>query len=196
LDKGLQFVTNGEAVVSILQYTTPELAKGLTLNVNSIQAGTVNNADAMSDAATVAVNYSVGALSTALDFRSNDDRTRGTVTYDFGVAKAAVGFINSYGAVADSQVDMDIAIPMGAVTLAAQYVKRGDDKGYALGASYALSKRTSINLAYANIDSTSAAAVTAATAYVQDTASTAAKAATTGFNYNGGQTRLRLNHTF
>ena len=174
LDKGLQFVTNGEAVVSILQYTTPALAPGLTLNINSVQTGTSTLTDNISDYTTFAVNYANGPLSTSFDYRSNDTRTRGTVTYDAGVAKAAVGFISGYGTVTNSQLDMDISIPMGAITLAAQYVQRGDDNGYALGASYALSKRTSINLATANIDTTSSS----------------------GSAYNGQQTRLRLNHTF
>jgi hypothetical protein len=174
LSKGLQFVTGGEAVVSILQYTTPQLAPGLTLNINSIQLGTANKTDNIGDATTVAVNYANGPLSAALDYRSFLDRTRGTVTYDFGVAKAAVGFISSYTGMDDSQIDMDIAVPVGAFTIGAQYVKRGDNKGTAVGVSYALSKRTSINLATANIDTTSDA----------------------GAAYDGKQTRLRLNHTF
>ena len=182
LDKGLQFVTGGEAVVSILQYTTPQLAPGLTLNINSIQLGTSTAIDNIGDATTIAVNYAAGPLAVALDHRSFNGRTRGTATYDLGVAKAAVGFISSYDGMNDSQIDMDIAVPMGPVTLAAQYVKRGSDKGTAVGVSYALSKRTSINLATANIDT---AAVF-----------TAGIPAAGGTSYNGTQTRLRLNHTF
>jgi hypothetical protein len=73
---------------------------------------------------------------------------------------------------------------MGALTLAAQYAKRGTDNGYALGASYALSKRTAVNFAYANID----------TASRFDSTGLAVSGGAN--NYNGGQTRLRLNHTF
>jgi len=177
LDKGLQFVTNGEAVVSALAYVSPELAPGFKVGVNSVQAGTDNNQNGMKDALVLEASYAVGPLAAVIDTRNSDNRTRATVTYDLGVAKAAVGYISAYtpstGAL-KAQFDMDVAIPMGAVTLAAQYVKRGSDNGYALGASYALSKRTALNLAYANIDTASSA----------------------GSAYNGGQTRLRLNHTF
>jgi len=122
----------------------------------------------------VRVNYASGALSASLRYAVRDaqiagdeasvkDRIRAAAKYDMG--SVAVGaayerrnfvygnYRNDYG--------VSLGLPMGALTLGGNWVARTTDgsattasngtrTGYGLSASYALSKRTSLNANYYN----------------------------------------------
>jgi len=126
--------------------------------------------------------YMSGSLVANLNFISYDNRTDGQntsykevvrtgATYDFGVVKIGGGFsqltLMSGGTLTDSAISL--AIPVGALTLGANYAQETADgtaamasfglakgaldqtrNGYGLSATYALSKRTSIIANYAN----------------------------------------------
>ncbi|MFZ3220625.1 MAG: porin [Rhodoferax sp.] len=112
--------------------------------------------------------YSQGAVVanlTYLSFNSNvgrlKDQTRVSGSYDFGVAKLGLGAVvtNTNTAPAAGRATdllLGVSVPMGALTLGAEFVQRkiddvafttqgvGTISGSAVQASYALSKRTSL----------------------------------------------------
>jgi hypothetical protein len=87
---------------------------------------------------------------------SDGTKNEAYVTYDLGMAKVGYGYGKNTGAAYAGQNATNIfsvAVPMGALTVGADYVSRskggdltvGNSKGYAMAANYALSKRTKFN---------------------------------------------------
>jgi hypothetical protein len=123
---------------------------------------------------TIAVDYAVGALALSADYTMYDNKTANTVgsfdnrmtvggTYDLGAVKLGAGVQNTkytLGSAMESLVG--VSVPMGALTVGADYVSiktsdtgaDGTATGYALQGIYALSKRTDVRFRYARYDAT------------------------------------------
>ncbi len=98
---------------------------------------------------------------------SNGDRDTVFVggAYDFGVAKLHAGYARTKGENAAGATNLDaddamigVSAPIGAGTILASYIRRSDDltpsndvSQWALGYTYALSKRTNLYTSYAKI---------------------------------------------
>jgi predicted porin len=176
---------DGAGNVDILMYTTPALAAGLTATVMAIDSIGAPGADgleaaaATQDATVFALNYANGPLSLGVDTTSfgqnasastgTDSRLRMSVSYDLGVAKVGAGVQTkkTYAGVKDSQTMVGVSMPVAAWTLGATYAVRNNDvatadaKGWELGANYAFSKRTAVQIATRNLSINGAASATA-----------------------------------
>jgi predicted porin len=139
------------------------------------------------------LQYANGPLAGALAFKTssyNNDypvpaaaiarstNAEGVISYDFGVAKVALGFDTATaGVVASSFNDatswaLGLSVPIGAVTVGADWVQRDNQNAYQVGMKYDLSKRTNVNLSFGRSTVLSNALV------------------------DGSQYRLSLNHAF
>lgn len=154
----------------IVKYTAPAMsgftfsgslteAKGLKTGLDAATKGT--------SAYTIGVDYAAGPLKAKLDMTDwnsaaavgkADDRYRIAAQYDFGVAKVGAGYEDQdlVGGGSNKYTMVGVSAPFGALTVGAAWVKNdtsataGSKTGYTIGASYALSKRTSIDANYAN----------------------------------------------
>jgi len=171
--------------VDIVSYTTPALAAGLTATVMAIDSIGAPAADGLQSTATTqdatvfALNYANGPVSAVIDTTSfgqnaaastaTDSRVRMSVSYDLGVAKLGAGYQTkkTYAGVKDTQTMVGVSMPAGAWTLGATYAVRNNDvntsdaKGWELGANYAFSKRTALQIATRDLSINSAASATA-----------------------------------
>jgi len=176
---------DGAGNVDIVTYTTPQLAPGLTVTLMQVDSVGNPGADGLQAAATtqdatvVAVNYNAGPLSAGIDTSSfgqnasastgTDSRVRMSASYDLGVAKVGVGYQTkkTYAGVKDTQTMVGFSMPAGAWTLGATYAVRNNDvntsdaKGWELGANYAFSKRTAVQIATRDLSINGAASATA-----------------------------------
>jgi predicted porin len=97
------------------------------------------------------------------------NRVRLAASYDLGMAKVGAGYSRlTYGAGTRTDTAATVNVPLGATTLGASWANRnfdnakgntatdGNATGFGLTASYALSKRTSLNLSYARWNKTAA----------------------------------------
>jgi predicted porin len=138
---------------------------------------------------TIAADYAAGALALSADYTMYDNKTANTVgsfdnrmtvggTYDLGAVKLGAGVQNTkytQGSALESLVG--VSVPMGALTLGADYVSikvsdtgaasDGTYTGYALQGLYALSKRTDVRVRYARYDSAALANVDTKNSYTQ-----------------------------
>jgi len=115
------------------------------------------------------LNYSNGPLAGALAFKSSNYNTdypvaaatiarstnaEGVISYDFGVAKVALGFDTGTAGVVSSSFNdatawgLGVAVPVGAVTVGANWVQRDNQNAYEAAIKYDLSKRTNVNLSF------------------------------------------------
>jgi predicted porin len=103
----------------------------------------------------IGLSYTAGPLTAAAAFKSVKSPAATTkssnqefmVSYDLGVAKVAYAYdgkSTTTGTYADAANGFSVTVPVGALTLGANYFKRGDNKVTEVGAAYALSKRTSV----------------------------------------------------
>jgi predicted porin len=176
---------DGAANVDIVTYTTPALAAGLTATVMVIDSIGNPGADGLQAAATTQaatvfdLNYANGPVSAGIDTTSfgqnaaastgTDSRVRMSVSYDLGVVKLGAGYQTkkTYAGVKDTQTMVGVSMPAGAWTLGATYAVRNNDvntsdaKGWELGANYAFSKRTALQIATRDLSINSAASATA-----------------------------------
>ncbi len=171
--------------VDIVSYTTPALMAGLTATVMAIDsigapaADGLQAAAATQDATVFALNYANGPLSLGVDTTSfgqnaaastgTDSRVRMSVSYNLGVATVGAGYQTkkTYAGVKDTQTMVGVSMPAGAWTLGATYAVRNNDvntsdaKGWELGANYAFSKRTAVQIATRDLSINGASSATA-----------------------------------
>ncbi len=142
------------ANADLASYTTPSM-NGFTavvMRLDSVGETAGNSGGSGSLQANVLqLNYAAGPLSAGIDTTnfagsSTASRTRLSASYDLGVA--TVGFGYSKKQATDAQTAMGVKVPMGAVTLGAVYAKNGASKGFGVGADYAFSKLTTLNVSY------------------------------------------------
>ncbi|MFM2036184.1 MAG: hypothetical protein RL459_1449 [Pseudomonadota bacterium] len=173
-------VYSANANIDTLKYTTNEMS-GFKFSVGYVDRGTTTgsglNAGTEGAASaqpswTVGAAYAAGAIAATADYSSwtrqsigaNDTRYRLAASYDLGVAKVGAGYSSATNTadVTTTETAFGVAAPLGALTVGAQYgtSKKSDSskdsKGYTLGASYALSKRTSVGASYFSYDTLTA----------------------------------------
>ena len=180
---------DGATNVDFAGYTTPNMsgfsAKVLIIDsIGAPGAAGLESTAATQDATLVGLNYAAGPLAAALDYTAFglngaasgvDNRTRLSASYDLGVVKLGAGYqTKNYSPTATAsdskQYMLGISAPVGAaLTVGATYAKKtlnnvagSDARGYELGANYALSKRTGVQVAYLNtkVDSDANSATT------------------------------------
>lgn len=116
------------------------------------------------------VKYTGGPLYVGLAYQDegttgglpNPEYIRANATYDFGVAQLLAGYGNKkVGAAKTNDYSLGVNVPVGpAVMVSAGYARSKDNAaagsnkrdGFGLGATYALSKRTSLYAAYTSAD--------------------------------------------
>lgn len=154
------------AGTDIIKYTAPAFS-GLTFSgsltenkgiTTGLETGATNVG---TSAYTVGAAYSAGPLNASIDTTNwnsaaaagkADSRYRLSANYDLGMAKVGAGMESQkmVGGGTNKYTMVGVSAPLGAVTVGAVWVKNdtsataGDKTGYSFGASYALSKRTSI----------------------------------------------------
>ncbi len=155
--------------VDVIQYTAPSFS-GFTPYLQHVETGTTTTQADGNGAPTyrtnvLGVNYAAGPLAVGLAIKNTSGLPSGAVTsnteafatYDLGVAKIGVGYDSKMNAdstnnaistanAAKNATSFGIAVPMGALTIGANYAVRGDAKVTEMAAKYDLSKRTSVRL--------------------------------------------------
>jgi predicted porin len=124
------------AAVDVLQYTLPAFS-GVTPYVQYVEAGDGNGAIG-AKIYVVGANYANGPLAAGVAYKNNSDAAVGTVktnTFASGVAASDA---------AKSATSFGVSVPVGALTVGANYAKRGDAKVTEFAAKYDLSKRTAL----------------------------------------------------
>lgn len=157
---------------NMIEYVTPKLA-GFSADVG-YGFGEVAGDSAKSRNLGAAIGYAQGPLNvklahhqlnnaTATDKTSN---TLLTCSYDFGVAKASLGYaINKGTGSADSNDAIaGVTVPFGASRVLASYIRHNDKTAankdanqWAIGYIYSLSKRTDLYTSYAHISNSNGA---------------------------------------
>lgn len=170
--------------MDVLKYTSPTFAGGFSASVALMDAngaGGLESTATTQDATLVGFGYEAGPLAVAFDYTNfgknsatatnYDNRTRLSASYDLGVVKLGAGYeFNKSLATTDNgekQYLLGVSAPIGsALTVGANYAHNTKDgavtvKGYELGANYALSKRTGVQVAYQNLSESDANGITA-----------------------------------
>jgi predicted porin len=160
----------------IVKYATPSFG-GFKASVSFVEGtgapvlGLGNGMNAgQSRSVTLGGEYASGPIAAKIDTTSwsqsatADSRYRLSGSYDLGVVKLGAGYedLKTVASTHVKQSILGVSAPLGPVTVGAVYVTNktaaGTRKGYSLGASYALSKRTSVIANYAAWEPTVAAA--------------------------------------
>jgi len=150
------FNTRGEFVV--VGYTSPEVAPGLRVSVARAFAGysdTTQKAAINSFGAT----YAQGPLTAAVVVKQRNaaavsaggkkNTTELNATYDLGVARVGAGWSSKRTNTDKAAMTFGVSAPLAdAITVGFNYGKRDKAKYQDIGATYSLSKRTSVMVAY------------------------------------------------
>lgn len=149
------------ANVDVLQYTLPSFS-GFTPFVQYVEAADDGNGASAVKFYVVGTTYTAGPLALGVQVKKNNNAAAGAVsnnteafaTYDLGVAKFGLGFDskNTFASgvttanAAKSATSVGVSVPLGALTVGANYAVRGDAKVTEFAAKYDLSKRTAVRL--------------------------------------------------
>lgn len=172
-------ILGGAVNGDIVKYATPSFGgfKASVSFVEGIGAPVLGLGDGMdtgeSRSVTLGGEYASGPIAAKIDTTSwsqtpaaagPDSRYRLSGSYDLGVVKLGAGYEDrkNNNSTHIKQSILGVSAPFGPVTVGAVHVTNktaaGTRKGYSLGASYALSKRTSVIANYAAWEPTVAAA--------------------------------------
>jgi len=144
-------------------YTAPTFVQGLTVAARISQIADGNNPSVEGfsfgeNRAQIRLAYANGPMSVAYYAKSAEAEFHGS--YDLGVAKVSYG-ADTKVVSGDKRSELGVSAPFGALTLSMGYGKKGTLKGTSVGAKYALSKRTSVDMTYGSftnaVDATGAA---------------------------------------
>jgi predicted porin len=165
-------------------YTSPAF-NGFTAQYLYVEANdgaiSLPTADGVKSAQVYGLSYAAGPLSVTAAIKANSlqgttsvkkNQQELAVSYDLGVAKVGYAFDGKETNTGTNANGVSVTVPMGAVTLGVQSFKRGVLKQTDFGASYAFSKRTSLNVASGKLSGHATEA------------------------NNGTQSRVQLKHTF
>jgi predicted porin len=171
--------------IDTVSYTAPKIS-GFTASVTYVEGndGAIDLPPAAAtakSASILGVNYANGPISVTYAMKAaslnagstlKNNQNELAATYDFGVAKVGLGFDDKTTTVATDKTatGFSITVPVGAISFGAQMFKRGAIQQTDFGASYALSKRTSVSIASGSMKGKA--------------------------TLNGNQSRIQLKHTF
>jgi hypothetical protein len=129
-------------------------------NADTIKAGTsgktvdtqnavLNDVTASSKGTKYSVTYTAGSLmayASTLKYSTagTGSKTHFAATYDLGVAKVGFGTVSKGGSATDNATIYSVNVPMGAASFGLARATSGSEKGTAIGASYAMSKQTTV----------------------------------------------------
>lgn len=164
-------VTLGAGDVDFLKYTSPQIIPGLTLSLSKadqVGAGAVN----AGNTTRVSANYNAGMYGVDVDYTKFKEafqlknRTVIGGFYDFGVAKLSAGFQTTKDTAGSKlkETVLGVSAPVASnISVGLTYAKSKVDggrnaKGYDLGTTYSLSKRTNVNFSYAAVTPATGAA--------------------------------------
>jgi len=100
---------------------------------------------------TSTVQNSDGTANTTTVNQAGASAYNGYVVYDAGVVKVAAGYNkNSYDS--NGTTTVGVNVPLGAFSIGADAISYNNAQGYELGAVYSLSKLTSVQLGYGNVN--------------------------------------------
>ena len=149
-------ILSGVANVDWFQYTSPALAPGLTVNYQRVDSVANPGTTEGTTANVFGANYAQGPLSAGIDytvFKGPDSkRTRVSASYNFGVAMVGAGYEDRD--TTEAQYTLGVSAPVAAnIRVGAIWARNKENgrTGYALGADYALSKRTAVNFTYGDV---------------------------------------------
>jgi len=147
------------AATDLVSFTLPAFS-GLTASFTLSEGndGAISLPTTDKSAYVVGVSYVNGPLTAGAAFKSVNDAASATkksntelmVSYDLGVARVAYGFDGksaTSGTYSKDANGFSVTVPAGAFTVGANYFTRGTNKVTEVGATYALSKRTSLSVA-------------------------------------------------
>ena len=155
---GVVLAAKGNA--DIVKYSAPAIA-GFTASVSGTRA-----VDSTADHSyTLGLAGKVGMLDTGVDYNETTKRVRASAKATVAMLTLGAGVSRNETGVADSWA-VGASMPMGPVTVGAAY-SDGNGKATEVGASYAFSKRTSVQLAYMDVTENSTAAKNVATTRVR-----------------------------
>lgn len=152
--------------VDAIQYMTPTMMGGLNGYVQWVEAGTDGSTTPTVGIAVLGANYAAGPLAAGVAYKMfnypepsaaiiRKNRLEAFVTYDLGVAKLGFGYDGAnVGTVVANAVNdanamsLGVSVPMGAITLGANWAKRDANTVNEFVVKYDLSKRTSFNASF------------------------------------------------
>ena len=157
-------VLGGAANIDTIGYKTPAVA-GLTFGVSGSRAVDATTARAY----TVSVSGAVGPLDTGVDYNETTKRVRASAKVTVAGVTVGAGWSGRETGVADSKA-FGVSTTLGALTVGGAY-SDGNGTAKEVGANYALSKRTSVAVAYKTVadNSTSATNITTSRVRLQHT---------------------------
>jgi predicted porin len=147
--------------IDAVTYTLPAMS-GVTASLTFSEAagkdGNISLPTTDKSAYTLGLVYANGPLVVGAALKSMNSPAATTkssnyelmASYDLGVAKIAYAFdgkSETTSTYADDAQGISVTVPVGAVSLGANYFKRGTNKVTEVGATYAFSKRTSLSVA-------------------------------------------------
>jgi len=167
-------------------YTSNEIMPGLRASLTHVERGVDGGASPAlaTTYSIVGLSYTQGPLALTVAQKSKISNTTGSkanfelaASYDLGVAKVAVAFDGAEsstvtGSLDQSATGVSVTVPLGAITLGANYFKRGVHTQTDVGVNYALSKRTTFGASAGKQTADQTSAIT------------------------GNQYRIRLAHSF
>jgi hypothetical protein len=154
-------VAGGYKTRTRLQYSFPEIIKGMTLDLHNSKSSTGPTVETgaltpeFDDTTGFDLGYTAGALyvgaSSTLNAIGDSSLYLG---YNFGVAKIDLG----YGQYAGGHTEVAVVVPMGAVTATVHTMNSDVAEAYGVRVAYALSKRTNVSFNYTDASKSSVAA--------------------------------------
>jgi hypothetical protein len=180
LDKDIDDTFGADVNIQSVSYTLPAIVDGLTVAVGwsgaagatlsntSTSVGVVAAAPGkiLSASADWALTYAFDGGNAVMTYRPNDKRARFGANLTLGGmsvgAHSVPSYTNANGDVVGDQTEFEVSMPVGAMTVGAQYATRAawTNAGTALakatgttfGIKYAMSKRTSVIASFGKID--------------------------------------------
>lgn len=144
-------VLGGSANLDSIKYTAPAIG-GFTASVGGTRAVDATTARSY----TVALSGAVGPLDTGVDYNETSKRVRVSAKATVAGITVGAGWSGRETGKADSRA-IGVSMPVGALTVGATR-STGDGTANEFGASYALSKRTSVGYAFKSVNANATAA--------------------------------------
>lgn len=146
--------------IDTIGYTTPSIG-GLTFGVSGSRAVDATTARSY----TLSASGTVGPVDAGVDYNETSKRVRASAKVTVSGLTVGAGWSGRETGVADSRA-IGVSMPLGPLTVGATR-SMGNGTANEVGASYALSKRTSVQFAYKDVVENSTAANNVSTARVR-----------------------------
>lgn len=153
-------VLAGPGNIDTVGYKTPAIA-GVTFGVSGSRAVDATTARSY----TYSASGTVGPLDTGVDYNETSKRVRASASMTVAGLTVGAGWSGRETGVADSRA-IGVSMPIGALTIGAAR-STGNGTANEVGASYAMSKRTSVAVAYKDVTGNSTSATNIATSRIR-----------------------------